>query len=304
MTMKRFIRTNAFPFCCAYSPQTQSVSVETNIDDTPQVLITTLSTAPLPALLDIVSKHKSLVKCIRQLLCARVSEVISYYLHRQADDFIKLVGQLQGVFIGYTVLDFVNRKWENIETERPQCYPLEVVMDNLAVDEAITFFIDNNDNPIPITINNNPGALLKTTCVHVVQIGDEDVSKIFTEHYSDQPQLDVCQLFIRIYGTSETSVFPLPLDMNLTTFASGFTPASFFTFYPSHLLSNKTCITGYEFLRLVDKDTQHKHEMALMGKGFNLEFAHTTTNSDPHMDVLDSVEESTILQEPMYIPGV
>ena len=100
-------------------------------------------------------------------------------------------------------------------------------MDNLA-EEAIMFFIDNNDNPIPTMTDSNLGALLKTPCVCIVDIGHQDVRKIFTEHYSDHPQLDVCQLSARIYVTSETSVFPLLLNMNLTTFTSGFTPASFF----------------------------------------------------------------------------
>ena len=49
-------------------------------------------------------------------------------------------------------MDFVNGKWENIQSERPQHYPLEVVMDNLAVDNVITFFIDMYNDAIPITI--------------------------------------------------------------------------------------------------------------------------------------------------------
>lgn len=173
---KRFIRTNAFPFRSTYTPYIHTASIETDLHGTPQVLLTTLSTAPLSALLEISSTNKTLTMCVREVLRRRVNAVVSYYLPERAKHFIKLVGQLQGVFTGYAVLDFVNGKWENFQTERPQCYPLELVMDNLAVEKALAFFIDMNDDTVPITIDTNPDPLLRSTCPRVVEIGHQDVS--------------------------------------------------------------------------------------------------------------------------------
>lgn len=121
------------------------------------------------------------VQCLKSLsvvdlLCLRVKEVVSYYIPRHTNIFIQLVTRVHGVFTGYTLLDFVNGKWEDNPMERQQCYPLEMAMDNLTVQEAITFFVDMFDNDIRISIDNNIDPLMGSTCSQIVTIGNEDAT--------------------------------------------------------------------------------------------------------------------------------
>ena len=76
------------------------------------------------------------------------------------------------------MLDFVNGKWEDNPMERQQRYPLEIVMDNLAVQEAITFFVDLTNDDIPISID-NIDLLMGTTCSRIMTIGNEEVSTTY-----------------------------------------------------------------------------------------------------------------------------
>ncbi len=100
---------------------------------------------------------------MQDLLRLQVREVVSYYLPKQANTFIQLVTRVHGVFTGYVLLDFVNGKWEDNPTEKHR-YPLEIVMDDLAVQEAITFLVDMTNDDIPIAIDNNIDALMGSTC--------------------------------------------------------------------------------------------------------------------------------------------
>ena len=157
-----------------------SLDTVQHLTDTPQVLLTVISATPLSMLLQISTTNKYLEKSVQDLLCLCVTEIVSYYLPKQTDTFIQLVARAHGVLTGYTLLDFVNGKWEDNPMERQQRYPLEIVMDNLAVQEAITFFVDMTNDDIPISIDNNIDPLMGTTCSQIVTIGNEEVSTTYS----------------------------------------------------------------------------------------------------------------------------
>ena len=86
---------------------------------------------------------------------------------------------------------------------------------------------------------------------------------------------------LKIYATTHTSVFPLLLSSNITTFASGFTQTAFFCFYPTHLLQQKQSIAGPKFLAENSDDARARYEIKLKQKGFTLRYTHIGTNTDP-----------------------
>ncbi len=79
-----------------------------------------------------------------------------FYINDDIENFIKLVERLQGVYIGFAVLDFINGLPLHGDESR---LPLEIVMDNMAVDELITFFADKNDSDYLITFHNDGNAV-------------------------------------------------------------------------------------------------------------------------------------------------
>ena len=86
---------------------------------------------------------------------------------------------------------------------------------------------------------------------------------------------------ITVYATTHSSVFPLLLSKNLTTFASGFTRSAFLSFYPTHLLQQKQCIAGPKFKTEHSEEQRRHYDSMLREKGYVLRYSHIGTNSDP-----------------------
>ena len=109
----------------------------------------------------------------------RVTSVIAWYIHEDVDSIITLVERLHGVYIGFAVLDFANGLPIH---EGQNKVPLEIVMDNVAVDELITFFADKNDPDYVITFDTDTQTVWETevVCTRIVRVHITKVSLQFS----------------------------------------------------------------------------------------------------------------------------
>ena len=105
----------------------------------------------------------------------RVRNVITADIGHDVEEFITLVEQLHGVYTGCTVLDFVNGLPLDNEADS---WPLEIIMDNGAVDELITFFTDKNEPDLLIMFHSESTTVWETEnlCRHIVTIQRNRVS--------------------------------------------------------------------------------------------------------------------------------
>ena len=105
----------------------------------------------------------------------RVKTIIVFYIKHDIEEFINLVEQLHGVYIGFAVLDFVNSLPLHEEVKKS---PLEIVMDNVAVNELVTYFADKNDPNILITFHSDSATVweMETVCTRFINIECTKVS--------------------------------------------------------------------------------------------------------------------------------
>ena len=175
----RYIHTNPFPFQVPYTPR-RSHTTLTNIDwYTPdQELINCLANMPLSLLINVASFNKYMAKTARHGLRLRVARIIRYYVNTDVDDFIQVVDRLHGVYTGFALLDFINGRCDDVVNRSTPDYPLEIVMDNIAVDDLITFLTDTNSQQLIITFDDNEDPIFRTEdiCTRIVNIQHEDVS--------------------------------------------------------------------------------------------------------------------------------
>lgn len=140
----------------------------TNIDwYTPdQELINCLANMPLSLLIN--SFNKYMAKTAPHGLRLRVARIIRYYVNTDVDDFIQVVDRLHGVYTGFALLDFINGRCDDVVNRSTPDYPLEIVMDNIAVDDLITFLTDTNSQQLIITFDDNEDPIFQTEdiCTH------------------------------------------------------------------------------------------------------------------------------------------
>ena len=87
--------------------------------------------------------------------------MVSFYIKHDFEAFIKLVERLQGMYIGFAVLDFTNRLTLHDAVNEAL---LEIIMDNGGVDGLITFFTDKDSADVVVS----SVSLLTFVCLFLV----------------------------------------------------------------------------------------------------------------------------------------
>ena len=109
----------------------------------------------------------------------RVNRVVGFYIQYNINKLVEVVERLHGVYVGFALLDFVNGLPldEHIDKQ-----PLEIVMDNGAVDELITFFTDKNEQDLRVTFTNDAPTVWESEdlCRHIVRIERKEVCVVFS----------------------------------------------------------------------------------------------------------------------------
>ena len=130
---------------------------------------------PLSLLFDVAGFNAYMAHAVRTELRGRVRAVIAFYIKHDVEDFIRLVERLHGVYVGFAVLDFVNGFPLPEDADKN---PLEIIMDNGAVDELITFFTDKDNPDLVVTFENENPTVWETEdfCRRVVKLQTNNVS--------------------------------------------------------------------------------------------------------------------------------
>ena len=136
--------------------------------------------------------------------------MVSFYIKHDFEAFIKLVERLQGVYVGFSVLDFANGLPLHDAVNEA---PLEIVMDNGSVDKLIMFFTDKDGADVVVSFHNEAPTVweTETVCTHIITIRDNKVTSLQGLHTTNKLQIGANHE-VMIYATAHTSVFPFILS--------------------------------------------------------------------------------------------
>ena len=134
---------------------------------------------PLALLLDVAGFNAFMAYAVRRELRVRVNHVVGFYIQYDIDELVEVVERLRGVYVGFALLDFVNGLPQDEHIDKQ---PLEIVMDNGAVDELITFFTDKNEQDLRVTFTNDAPTVWESEdlCRRVVRIERKKVCVLFS----------------------------------------------------------------------------------------------------------------------------
>ena len=134
---------------------------------------------PLALLLDVAGFNAFMAYAVCRELRVRVNRVVGFYIQYDVDELVEVVERLRGVYVGFALLDFVNGLPQDKHIDKQ---PLEIVMDNGAVDELITFFTDKNEQDLRVTFTNDAPTVWESEdlCRRVVRIERKKVCVLFS----------------------------------------------------------------------------------------------------------------------------
>lgn len=122
------------------------------------------------------SCNKGTKIAVNKELSSRVKRVVGYHLHDRVDDFVHLIDCLEGVFTGYSFLEFANGKRADIEING--YLPLEIVIPSSSLPDIARFFTTFMDDRLIVSKNNlHVDRLLTagTVCDAVLEVYHLDV---------------------------------------------------------------------------------------------------------------------------------
>lgn len=128
----------------------------------PAKFANTFSRMHLSLLFKVAAFNLFMVHAVRTELCQCVRSILAFYIKHDVEGYLNLVEQLHSVYIRFAVLDFVNGLPLHEEMKKSL---LEIVMDNVTVNELVTYFADKNDPDILITFHSNSATVWETEAV-------------------------------------------------------------------------------------------------------------------------------------------